>query len=113
MHAFDDLTLAAYRSTAASGAARCFSEPVLGVGGEWAVQVKTEVRGRRRTRRDLVTGASRGAIEPGRGAPLRMNTKTMVKLQRVERRYPLAKQKFFYVLRNIAIDIEDCGLTKR
>jgi len=28
-----------------------------------------------------------------------MNTKTMVKLQRVERRYPLAKQKFFYVAR--------------
>jgi hypothetical protein len=42
-----------------------------------------------------------------------MNTKTMVKLQRVERRYPLAKQKFFYVLRNVTIDIEDCGLTKR
>jgi len=36
-----------------------------------------------------------------------MNTKTMVKLQRIERRYPLAKQKFFYVLRNITIAIEE------
>jgi hypothetical protein len=42
-----------------------------------------------------------------------MNTKTMVKLQRVERRYPLAKPKFLHVLRNVTIDIEDCGLTKR
>ena len=42
-----------------------------------------------------------------------MNTKTMVKLQRVERRYPLAKQKSSYVLRNITIAIEDCDLTKR
>jgi ABC-type lipoprotein export system ATPase subunit len=36
-----------------------------------------------------------------------MNTKTMIKLQCVLRRYPLAKQKFFCVLRNITIDIEE------
>ena len=31
----------------------------------------------------------------------------MIKLRRLERRYPLGKEKFFYVLRDINLDIEE------
>jgi len=40
-----------------------------------------------------------------------MNTKTMVKLQRVDIRW--RNKNSFTSRANIAIDIEDCGLTKR
>src|SRR5438067_3953821 len=32
----------------------------------------------------------------------------MIKLRHLERRYPLVKEKFFYVLRDINLDIAEC-----
>ena len=47
--------------------------------------------------------APRGSIQSKHYAP----SKLMIKLRHLERRYPLGKEKFFYVLRDINLDIAE------